>query len=100
METSLIGPENAQGFPAPYWFLVLFKVLGMVLHMVPMHLWFAGLIVMLLLRRRGGEHAARLSDRTLNALRARGASGDATQAEPGAEPGSAPARGEIMGPAE
>ncbi len=68
METSLIGPANVLGFPAPYWFLVLFKVLGLTLHMVPMNLWYAGLITMLLLRLQGGEHGVRLSTRVLDQM--------------------------------
>jgi hypothetical protein len=63
-----LGPLNPLGYPAPYWFLLFFKVLGFTLHMALMNLWFAGLITMLLLRWRGGEHARRLSDRVINAL--------------------------------
>ena len=36
--------------------------------MVPMHLWYAGLLVMLLIRWRGGPHARRLSERVINAM--------------------------------
>ncbi|MCI0643388.1 MAG: hypothetical protein L0346_00695 [Chloroflexi bacterium] len=68
MDTDLIGPDNPLGYPAPYWFLVFFKVLGFTLHMGPMHLWYAGLLVMLLLRWRGGAHAARLSGRLINTM--------------------------------
>ena len=40
----LLAPSNALGNPAPFWFLELFKVLGFTLHLVPMNLWFAGMI--------------------------------------------------------
>jgi hypothetical protein len=63
-----IGPASLLGYPAPYWFVVFFKVLGFTLHMVPMNLWYAGLISLLITRLIGGEHAKRLSDRVLNAL--------------------------------
>ncbi len=68
MAMSLIGPDNPLGHPAPYWFLVLFKTLGFTLHILPMHLWYAGLPAMLLLRRHGGEHGRRTADRTLGAM--------------------------------
>jgi hypothetical protein len=68
MDTDFIGPDNPLGYPAPYWFLVFFKVLGFTLHMVPMHLWYAGLLVMLLIRWRGGPDARRLSERVINAM--------------------------------
>ncbi len=68
MDTPFIGPDNALGYPAPYWFLVFFKVLGFTLHMVPMNLWYAGLITMLLLRWLGGDHAKRLGARVMNAM--------------------------------
>lgn len=64
----LIGPSSPLGLPAPYWFLVLFKVLGFTLHMVPMNLWYAGLPLALLLRWLGGEHGKRLGGRLLNAM--------------------------------
>ncbi len=65
---TLIGPDSPLGYPAPYWFIVFFKVLGFSLHMVPMSLWYAGLITMLLARRLLGEHARRMSERVINAL--------------------------------
>lgn len=64
----LIGPSSPLGLPAPYWFLVLFKVLGFTLHLVPMNLWYAGLPLALLLRWRGSEHGKRLGSRLLNAM--------------------------------
>ncbi len=56
------------GYPAPYWFLVFFKVLGFTLHLVPMNLWYAGLITMLVLNVVGGQHARRLAERVINAM--------------------------------
>lgn len=49
---------------APYWFIELFKIIGFVLHSLPMHLWLTGLPVALLLvlfnRRNGGFYGRRL----------------------------------------
>ena len=68
MDTPLIGPETFLGLPAPYWFLAFFKVFGFSLHVIPMNLWYAGLLTVLLAGRFGGEHARRLRDRFLKAL--------------------------------
>jgi len=66
--TQLIGPASPLGYPAPYWFLVLFKVLGFTLHTVPMNLWYAGLILAVLIYWRGGPNAKRLSGRLMNQM--------------------------------
>jgi hypothetical protein len=50
----LIAPSSPFGLPAPYWFLVIFKVLGFTLHVCLMNLWYAGPILALLLWYRGG----------------------------------------------
>lgn len=68
MDTPLIGPGTPLGLPAPYWFLVFFKVFGFSLHMIPMNLWYAGLVTVLLAGRFGGQHAKRLRDRFVKAL--------------------------------
>ncbi len=68
MQPPLIGPETLLGLPAPYWFVAFFKVFGFTLHMIPMNLWYAGLITVLLAGRFGGEHAKRLRDRFVKAL--------------------------------
>jgi len=68
MDLPLIAPPSPIPYPAPYWLLVALKTLGFTLHMLPMHLWFAGLAIALWARRargRDAEHAARLSDRTV-----------------------------------
>lgn len=41
----LLSPSNPLGNPAPFWFLEVFKVLGFTLHLVPMNLWYAGMIL-------------------------------------------------------
>ncbi len=61
--TELIGPPSPLGYPAPYWFLVTFKVLGFTLHMGPMHLWFAGILLAMILMKWGGAEAQRWSTR-------------------------------------
>jgi len=66
--TQLLAPLSPLGSPAPYWFLVLFKILGFTLHMTAMHLWYAGPVVALLLCWRGGTHAAVLSSRFMKQL--------------------------------
>jgi hypothetical protein len=63
-----LGPLNPLGYPAPYGFILFFKVLGFTLHITLMNLWFAGLITMLILRWRGGPHGERLSGRVINAM--------------------------------
>lgn len=68
MVPPFVGPISSLGFPAPFWFIWLFKVLGFSLHMVPMNLWYAGMISLLILRWLGNEHARRLSDRILKAM--------------------------------
>jgi hypothetical protein len=64
----LIKVSDAAGVPAPYWFVQLFKVLGMTLHMVPMNLWYAGILLAMLLYVRGGEHARRFSARLMSQM--------------------------------
>lgn len=66
--TTLIGPSSPLGYPAPYWFIVALKVLGFTLHMVPMHLWYAGILLAMLLYWRGGEGARRLSRRLMEPM--------------------------------
>lgn len=68
MNPALMAPDNPLGYPAPFWFLVLFKVLGFALHALPMNLWFAGIPVALLLRRRGNDPASLLGGRIMNAM--------------------------------
>jgi hypothetical protein len=66
--TELIGPPSPLGYPAPYWFLVTFKVLGFTLHMGPMHLWFAGILVAMVLARWGSAEAHRWSARLMRQM--------------------------------
>lgn len=66
--TELIGPQSPLGYPAPYWFLVTFKVLGFTLHMGPMHLWFAGILLAMVLARWGGTEAQRWSTRLMKQM--------------------------------
>jgi len=66
--TELIGPPSPLGYPAPYWFLVTFKVLGFTLHMGPMHLWFAGILLAMILMKWGGTEAQRWSTRLMRQM--------------------------------
>ena len=52
---ALVAPSNFLGFPAPFWFLILFKVLGFSLHAAFMNIWYAGPLVALILWFRGGH---------------------------------------------
>jgi hypothetical protein len=51
------------GLPAPYEFLLFFKVLGFILHAIPMNVVEAGMFLVLLLRWRGGEPGVQLAER-------------------------------------
>jgi len=48
--------------------LVFFKVLGFTLHMIPMHLWYTGILLAMLLHWRGGEETRRLSRRLMQPM--------------------------------
>jgi hypothetical protein len=52
MPDDLIAPSSPLGYPAPYWFLWGFKVLGFALHLLPMGLWAVGLPIALYLGTR------------------------------------------------
>ena len=68
MNPTLIGPASPLGYPAPFWFVLFFKVLGFTLHMVPMNLWYAGLILSAIIFWRGGVHGQRLATRLVSAM--------------------------------
>jgi hypothetical protein len=65
---SLIAPVDPVGYPAPYWFLVFFKVLGFTLHMVPMNLWYAGILVAMLVRGSRNPQLRTLSRRLMSQM--------------------------------
>jgi hypothetical protein len=59
---------SAAGLPAPVWFVQLFKVLGFTLHAVPMNLWYAGLLIALLLQLSRNRHARQFSGRLVRQM--------------------------------
>ena len=63
-----INVNELSGLPAPYWFIQLFKVLGFILHSIPMHLWLAGLPIGLFLLMIGGVNAKTFAKRLLKQL--------------------------------
>jgi cytochrome bd-type quinol oxidase subunit 2 len=65
---SLISPAAFPELPAPFWLLTSLRGLGFVLHMVPMHLWFAGLLCAVVMQTFGGERARYLSARLLRQM--------------------------------
>jgi len=65
---NLIGPAGPLGYPAPFWFVELFKVLGFTLHQAMMHLWYAGMPLAAVLTLAPGEHPRRLRARLLTAM--------------------------------
>jgi len=58
-----MDPTTLPGLPAPFWFVELFKGIGFFLHLIPMHLWFAGLPLAILALLVGGPQAKRYSRR-------------------------------------
>jgi hypothetical protein len=62
---SLIGPASSAAPPAPLWFVQFFKVLGFTLHMVPMNLWYAGVLLAVWLHLRGSDQGKRFAARLI-----------------------------------
>jgi hypothetical protein len=65
---TLIDTTVTPGLPVPFWLIEVFKVAGFALHMVPMNLWFAGLIVAMIAQAFGGEHPKRWSTRLMTQM--------------------------------
>lgn len=62
---ALFDNTGAPGVPSPFWITEALKVLGFSLHMVPMHLWYAGILVAMLLYAFGNEHGKRFCGRLM-----------------------------------
>ena len=54
--------------PAPPWFILAMKTIGFTLHAVPMNLWYAGILVAMLLAVLGGEQGRRFSARLMRQM--------------------------------
>ena len=54
--------------PAPPWFIVAIKTVGFTLHAAPMNLWYAGIVVAMLLAVLGGEHGRQFSARLMRQM--------------------------------
>lgn len=63
-----IDPSTLPGLPAPFWFIQLFKILGFILHCIPMSLWFVGLPMALFLYCAGRRNARRYAGRLIGQL--------------------------------
>ena len=60
---NLIAPSSPLGNPAPFWFITFFKVLGFTLHMIPMNIWYAGMLLIAIFATFGKNHAKELAHR-------------------------------------
>lgn len=65
---SLVASSHELGLPAPFWFIMLFKVLGFILHLIPMSLWFTGILLAMLMRLSGKNHAHSFSNRLMKQM--------------------------------
>ena len=68
MDPQMLIDSASANIPAPFWFVQFFKWLGFTLHIVPMNLWYAGLLVALWLHLRGDQHARRFAARLLQQM--------------------------------
>jgi hypothetical protein len=59
----LIGPVSPLGSPAPFWFITFFKVFGFILHMIPMNIWYAGMLLVAIFATFGKNHSLELAHR-------------------------------------
>ena len=59
----LIAPSSPLGNPAPFWFITFFKVLGFILHMIPMNIWYAGMLLIAIFATFGKNQAEELAHR-------------------------------------
>ncbi len=59
----LIAPSSPLGNPAPFWFITFFKVLGFILHMIPMNIWYAGMLLIAIFATFGKNHSEQLAHR-------------------------------------
>ena len=66
--STLINPEMVAGLPAPLWFVQLFKVIGFTLHLVPMNLWYAGILIAMLAHAFGCSNSKRFSRRLMRQM--------------------------------
>lgn len=63
-----MDPSTLPGMPAPFWFVQFFKVVGFVLHMIPMGIWFAGLPVAIGCAIWNCKHSRRFARRLFGQL--------------------------------
>lgn len=63
VDTTYLAP-----LPAPLWFIQFFRVLGFVLHLVLMNLWYAGVPVAVGLWLSGHAHGRRLTTRLISQM--------------------------------
>jgi hypothetical protein len=66
--TTLLGPSNFLGLPAPFWFVEFFKVLGFLLHLIPMNLWYAGVLLAAVLSVWGSAHGKHFAIRLMKQM--------------------------------
>jgi hypothetical protein len=64
----LIAPQSTIGNPAPFWFITLFKVLGFILHMIPMNIWYAGMLLVAIFGTFGKDNYEELAHRLARAM--------------------------------
>ena len=64
----LIAPSSPLGNPAPFWFITFFKVLGFILHMIPMNIWYAGMLLVAIFATFGKGYAEELSHRLARSM--------------------------------
>lgn len=67
-QTPIFQAESLPAVPAPFWFTQFFKVLGFVLHMLAMNLWFAGIPLILLMFVFGRKFGKRFAKRLFSQL--------------------------------
>ena len=66
--TPMFDPAGLNPIHAPLWFVQFFKVLGFVLHMVAMNIWFAGIPLILLMMIFGQKSGKRFAKRMFSQL--------------------------------
>ena len=67
-QSPLFEAESLPSISAPLWFAQFFKILGFVLHMLAMNLWFAGIPLILLMYIFGRKSGQRFAKRMFSQL--------------------------------